>query len=760
MGTILRMFFVGLAVVLGGCARHERTDFTRPFVHSAPEEQPSDAATLVGRDVIRAPGPQESLSGSAAAALRLGPENSVSLLRAGEPTWRDLPTLGPGRRPHLAAFHGGVVYVIAEHGSATRLLTLKVDGGEWNDRGAVPVELKSAVALAIQTRHGRAQPFLFSESDGTLGVAAFDPQSSSWTIGPRTVAIEGGVLATPSGLSNIVVIPRRGGPALTALNTTTLAWLPRQVMTWPGEVRAISMEQTTFRALSVDGDGRIWLTRSDYRPRASGLHPADYAVIVGCAVLLVGIALLNSRRYRSAESYFRGGKQIPWLAAGLSVVATGQSATSFISLPARAFSTAWQFGLVPLTNVFGALIMSRFFVRFFVRLNITSAYEYLEVRFSPLVRTIGSINYLAYELARISLLILVPAVAISAVTRLDLTVAIMMIGAVATIYTTSGGLEGVVWADVVQVSLKIAAIIAVIVIIFSRLEGSFTELGALAWREGKLRMVDWSFDLTRESIGAILLFWLTDGLKSYVANQTIIQRFVSTRDERAAQRSIGASAVAGTLIFWTFLLAGTGLYLFYLQNPGRFDLAMDKTDAVFPWFIVFELPPGVAGLLITALLGAALSSLYGALNSTSTVMVTDFYRRFAAATTDAGALRLGRGLTLAVGVVATALSLVLSGLASRSLVEQTLSFIGLFGGGLGGLFLAGMLTTRVSARSALVGFVVSGIVQYFVSRHTSLSWLTYMFTGMGSCIAAAWLASFVWREEKPLDGLTVHTCER
>jgi Na+/proline symporter len=275
---------------------------------------------------------------------------------------------------------------------------------------------------------------------------------------------------------------------------------------------------------------------------------------------------------------------------------------------------------------------------------------------------------------------------------------------------------------------------------------------------GKLQMVDWSFDLTRDSIFAFVLFWLTDGLKSYVANQTIIQRYVSTRDESSAQRSIKASAIVGTLISWTFLLAGTGLFLFYQQNPHRFDLTVDKPDAVFPWFIVFELPPGVVGLLMTALIAAAFSSLYGALNSTSTVIVTDFYRRFAAAPTDHGSLRLGKICTIAVGLLSTGISLTLAGLSSKSLVEQTLSVIGLFGGGLGGLFLLGMLTTRVSARSALAGFVVSAAVQYYVSRHTALHWLTYMFTGMGSCFVAGWLASFIWQEKRPLDGLTVHTC--
>ncbi len=688
------------------------------------------------------------------------------------PLW--LRTFGPGgidilplaALPHsgeivAATELGGTIYAITHFkaGSQPRLHSLSLDrpAEAWTDLGEIGAPIDTIFGLVAQSNGERPHLFAFGSTGDRSIVAAYEPERRTWrAIEGAPSAAHSAVLFTPVGIAHVYAL----SSDLRIFNTVTRVWTEPYPFPSAGRPVAAAVSGTHLTVLTQGDDARARLVTSEYLVRARGLHVADYAVIVAFGLVLTAMGLINSARFRTSESYFRGGKKIPWLAAGLSVVATGQSATSFISLPARSFATNWQFSLVPLTNIFGALIMSRYFVRFFVRLNITSAYEYLQARFSPLVRTIGSLNYLTYELTRISLMILVPAVAVSAVTKIEITTAIVMMGAIATIYTTLGGLEGVVWADVVQILIKIVSLVMVIVLIFAQLEGSPLELAALAWNEGKLRAVDWSFDLTRETIWALLLFWLTDGLKSYVANQTIIQRFISTRDERSAQRSVKTSAIAGTLIFWTFLLVGTGLFLFYRQNPGRLDLTMNKPDAVFPWFIVFDLPPGATGFLITALIAAALSSLYGALNSTSTVIVTDFYRRFARNASDAGALRLGRTLTLAVGVLATGLSLLLAGLASRSLVEQTLSVIGLFGGGLGGLFLVGMLTTRVNARSALVGFVVSALVQYIVSRHTPLSWLTYMFTGMGSCFAAAYLASFLWPEKKALDGLTVHTCAR
>lgn len=672
-------------------------------------------------------------------------------------------------RATAATVAGGTVYLAGRYREGTshlfRAEVDRVDVG-WVDLGEVPSTVGDVLALVIQSNGERPHLFFFGHGptaypDIRLGVTTYEPGLRQWRRLDAAIEAPDATVAVPVGIANIYLLSPGGratpSSGIRVFNSVTRVWTKSFDWSAVGQPLAAFAEGPRVRTLAVGGNAQVNLVTSTYHFQAHGLQRGDYIVIAIFVGILLIMGLFSTKRFRSAESFFRGGKRIPWLAAGLSVVATGQSATSFISIPSRGFATNWQFSLVPLTNVFGGLIMSRYFVRFFVRLNVTTAYEYLQARFSPFVRTLGSVNYLAYELTRISLLILLPAVAITAVTRIEIATAIVLMGAIATLYTALGGLEGVIWADVGQVLIKITAIFLVLGLIFFQLKGDPLDLAATAWREGKLHAVDWSFDLTRTTIWAMLLFWFTDGLKSYVANQTIIQRFLSTRDERAARRSILASALFGTLIFWIFMLVGTGLFLFYRQNPERLDLAMDKPDAIFPWFIMFELPPGVTGFLITALMAAALSALYGALNSSSTVIVTDFYRRFLRGATDGAALRLGRTLTVIIGALATGLSLLLAGFASSSLVERTLGVVGLFGGGLGGLFLAGMLTTRIGTISVLVGFCASAVVQYYVSLHTSLHWLTYMFTGMGTCLSVAYLASFVWPEGRELKGLTVHT---
>ena len=152
-----------------------------------------------------------------------------------------------------------------------------------------------------------------------------------------------------------------------------------------------------------------------------------------------------------------------------------------------------------------------------------------------------------------------------------------------------------------------------------------------------------------------------------------------------------------------------------------------------------------------------MSSLDGAMNSTVTVVVTDFYKRYYKKASDRGAIRLGRILTAIIGLMATLLALYLSEMASKSLFDQVIRIVGLFGGGLGGLFLLGMLTTRVSSRASFAGFLISVGVQYYVSNYTSLHIFIYMFTGMTSCFIAGYLASWVFPETRKLESLTVHT---
>jgi Na+/proline symporter len=185
---------------------------------------------------------------------------------------------------------------------------------------------------------------------------------------------------------------------------------------------------------------------------------------------------------------------------------------------------------------------------------------------------------------------------------------------------------------------------------------------------------------------------------------------------------------------------------------------MDQPDALLPWFIILELPAGVAGLLIAGIFAASMSSLEGSLNSMSTILVTDFYKRFHGSFSDKKALKLGKTFVVLLGVFGTACGLILATHPIQSLYDKFFELIGLFGGGLGGLFLLGMMTVRGSVKGVLIGFILSAVFQFYISNYTSLNFFTYLFFGMTSCFILGYIFSIIFPDHgKSLEGLTVHT---
>ena len=723
-----------------------------------------DGSTLVARF-------EEQLILISAAAKPSATVGSIVLGTDGSPqTLRLLPSLPVGFDPTAATVLEDKLWVSAlategEVPGTSVLLSLRLVGNSsaWSDPMQLPWVGSKVQTITAQRQgvHNRLYMTGSSIASSSEELLSYDPYTKGWRVLEAPHFTASTRFVAPMGIVHLFALGETGlrgtGPQLNIYNTNTDRWITGIELPALGVPLAASVDELDFSAIIRTVDGTTQLVRSKYIPPEKSLHVIDYLVVALFFAGLVFVSLFHSRTQSTAEGYFRGSKRIPWLAAGMSIVATRLSSTSFVSIPAKSFSSNLHYALVPVTNLVGAFLMTRYFVGFFTRLNVTSGYEYLEKRFNGSVRTIGSLNYLAYELARIGLLILVPAVALAGVTKFDLHLAILAMGLIATTYTVLGGIEGVIWADVFQISVKIGGLLLAALLVFASLDGNPIEWVATAKASGHLDLVDFSWDFTRDTIWVFILFWFTDGLKSYVANQTIIQRFISTRDERTAKRTIWSSAIIGTAVSLLLLFIGVGLFLFYHQFPDRLNLTMNKPDAVFPWFIVYELPVGAVGILLSALIAAAMSSLDGALNSTTTVLVTDFYRRFQSGANDKGAVILGKWLTGAIGLCATGVALTMADMATKSLFDQTLRIIGLFGGGLGGLFLLGMLTTRTSAVAALIGFGVSAMVQYFVSQHTSMNLLTYMFTGMSSCMAVGFLAALIVPERKDLTGLTVHT---
>lgn len=512
-------------------------------------------------------------------------------------------------------------------------------------------------------------------------------------------------------------------PSGSQVTTTALTWDDRIVIP-TGEV-----------APSV----RTPLVISGHFEHTSRFSWLNYAVLGFYLLLLVGLGFRFSRNQQTTDDFFRGGKRIPWWAAGLSIFGTQLSAITFMAIPAKTFATNWLYFILSMTIIMVAPFIIRYFLPFFRRFNLTSAYEYLELRFNLTTRLLGSMMYIFLQLGRVGIVLLLPSLALSVVTGIDVYLCILSMGVLSILYTVLGGIEAVIWTDVLQVVVLLGGALLSLAILAFNLNGQ--DIVNYIDQFDKLQVFDLSWTFTEPTLWVVLFGGLANNIVTYGSDQTVIQRYLTTKDEKTAAKGIMTGAwmtVPATLIFFSL---GTLLFVNYKVHPETLAPALNNTDGIFPWYIINSLPDGVSGLLIAAVFAASMSSLDSSMNSVSTVLTTDFFRRLGPERAEATYLRLARWLTVVIGVVGTGLALVMAGRGVSSLWDQFNMIIGLFAGGLGGVFCLGIFFKRANGRGAIIGLIASGVVQYFVKEYTAIHLLLYAFSGMVTAISVGYFAS-------------------
>jgi SSS family transporter len=397
------------------------------------------------------------------------------------------------------------------------------------------------------------------------------------------------------------------------------------------------------------------------------------------------------------------------------------------------------------------------YLPFFRRLEVTTAYEYLGRRFNPSVRLFGSAAFVLLQLGRMAIVLFLPAIALSAASGINIYMSIVFMGVLSTVYTVLGGIEAVVWSDVLQVVVLMGGAILSLGTIIAGVEGDIGDLISTAAAQDKFQTFNWSLDWTTTAVWVVLGGNLLANLVSYTADQTVVQRYLTTSDEAQAAQSVWTNAVLTIPAAIIFFGLGTALFVFYEANPGALDPSL-QTDAIFPLFIVQQLPVGVSGLLIAGIFAAAMSSLDSSMNSVATVAVTDYHHLKPSATSESGRLRIARWITVGLGALATGAGLLLATYEIRSLWELFLEYIGLFGGSLAGLFVLGIFTQRGHGTGALVGAFCSAVLLYFVKVFTAVHFFLYGGIGILACAGIGYLSSLVLpAEQKSVDGLTYYS---
>ena len=497
----------------------------------------------------------------------------------------------------------------------------------------------------------------------------------------------------------------------------------------------------------------VWLGEPKVESAAFGW--IDYAALTLYLGSLVAMGVFFSRRERSTEDFFLAGRRVPWWAAGLSIYGTQLSSISFIAIPAKVYATDWVYFLLQMTIIMVAFPVVWIYLPFFRRTNLTTAYEYLEQRFNVSVRLFASAAFVLFQFGRMAIVLFLPSIALSTVTGLNVYLCILLMGVLATIYTVLGGIEAVIWTDVVQVFVLLGGALLSVGIILGRIDGGLGELISLGAAHGKFHMFNWSWDFTTAAVWVVVVGNFFNNLIPYTSDQAVVQRYLTTRDEKAAARSIWTNAallLPSTLILFTL---GTGLWAFYRDRPELLNPNL-PADSVFPLFIAQQLPAGIAGLVIAGVFAASMSTLDSSLNSVATALTTDFYGRFRSAATDQDKLRLARRLTALLGAIATGASITLATFNVGSLWDTFQAAMGLFGGSLAGLFALGIFTRRANAMGALTGAVASIVILAYVQQRTPTHFFLYGMVGVLSCVIVGYLASlFTRQDDKPLEGLTL-----
>lgn len=428
---------------------------------------------------------------------------------------------------------------------------------------------------------------------------------------------------------------------------------------------------------------------------------------------MVTIGLLLAGRQKTTEDYFLAGRNMPWLAVGMSMFASLTSATTYMGVPAFAYdhNIAMIFGVA--MSLVAAPILSRLFYPVYRKQRVTTSYEYILVRYGSGARRAVSALFVLSRLGWLGIVIYAPAKAMSVASGIPLLPAITLMGLLAVTYTVLGGLSAVIWTDVVQFVILFGGAVWLIGTLVTHVPGGAAEIVRVASESGKLGVFDWT-DLSKLTALSAVIGWFFVFLNDYGTDQVTVQRLMAVRSDKGVVKAIAFNAVNDLLINGMLIFIGIGMFAYFRAFPEKLDSSVDA-DGMLPFYIMHILPTGASGLMVTAIFAAAMSSVDSGINSLSTVIVNDWIRPLRRTKrAEAGDVALARWLTVTLGVLATLAALYAARIGN--IVEMWMSIMGLFAGPILSIFVLGLLTRRAHFYGWLVG-AGCGIALTILLRH-------------------------------------------
>ena len=480
-----------------------------------------------------------------------------------------------------------------------------------------------------------------------------------------------------------------------------------------------------------------------------GLSHLDFAII---ALYLAGITLFGLRfrkKQRTLRDYFLAGRDIPWWAISLSIVAAETSTLTIISIPGLAYDRNLTFLQLVMGYVVGRIVISFVLLPHYFRGDLYTAYELIERRFGRGLRSLTAGLFLLTRAAAEGVRVYAVSIVVSIALGTGQVASIAIITALTLIYTFEGGLAAVIWTDVVQTAIYVGGTFVGLATIVHLVPGGWGAIHAAAAEAGKLQLFDF-----RGSILIPYTFWagviggafLTTA--SHGTDQLIVQRLLAARGEKQSVTALLTSGIAILFQIALFLIVGIMLWAYY-RTP---SVVFGTADRIYPTFIVTRMPHGISGLLIAAILAAAMSNLSAALNSLSSSAILDFYVRLRPQSDEKTKMRLSRLATLIWAVVLFALAIIALHKGGR-VVEVGLKIASVAYGALLGVFLLGVLTRRANQRGAMLAMVFGFAVELYLWLGTRVAWTWWVMIGTAVTFSVGYLISSVAPVPQPeLDG--------
>ena len=452
------------------------------------------------------------------------------------------------------------------------------------------------------------------------------------------------------------------------------------------------------------------------------LHWLDILTLLLYMSAMLALGFYFSKKNVDTEEYFVGGRSFSGWVIGLSLVGTSISSITFLAYPADAFKTTWIRFIMNFSLPIAIIVAAFVFLPFFRRGKITSAYQYLEERFGPSIRVYGSLTFVFGQLVRVSLILYLVSLVLHEMIGLSPEMSIVIAGGFVVLYTVIGGIDAVIWTDVIQTIILLLGGIFVLMIIVIELPGGLGQIFSVAIADGKLSFselsngslipLEWGFSLSQKTGTMMLILGLVSWLTEYSSNQNVIQRYCAAKSTKEARKAMYVTVLSSIPIWAFYMFIGTSLYVFFKVFPtnvsGEILEGTRKAEQILPYFIMNYLPPGITGLVISAALAAAMSSLDSSINAISAVGIVDIYRRHLVKDQDdKHYLKIAKIIAVIVGVIMISGAILLARSETKTLQDTATILASLVGGGMLGIYLIGFLTNKGNEKSVLVGIVTT-----------------------------------------------------